>query len=992
MGKIIDYVSILYKNIESQKAKLNQTEDEYEKVQIEYEIKTLEEEIKHTTNVLENAFESKMILEFIKEIVPEDVYNKINNDYNARVNRIKEAYLNQHASMIKSREIIIDGLKKSNPNIEDERDPKHGLYIQTMEEISNIQAEIDNPKFPKQSIFSVMDKKYAEELIKNIAKKAEELKNSEDILENLESFLPIEKSNEGVTYPIEENLTQISRGINTTSEVSKLIYENKELMNELTAFDSKESRDKMYSLVSKIESIVEKKGKKIFAEGVTEYNLEDKYHENDSAFKNIDNQEDLDRIYNDDFNLEYSAYTKHLFTELLEEMNLRNMVPEGGEFKEEGTKCYGFTKFAIARNKFMEAAQAKDFDGEEFEETWKDLTEEMKHIESMYQILDKKLGTSYDAMPTNVDTYRTGFIPRRFKQNVAHNAQLSGLYNTLNFIKSHNLTIQQFMEDPTNALKKAFMEDVDKLKADNVLEGKNKGEALFALADPSFGSAIDIYGYIRTVEFINGIEQNQELKRKNSLVVMGMLNAFGKQKSVVEVGKNFLSYGNIKETLQNVLIAEPVDGKVPYIDCYSQAVGRTGQPAVDGEEFVERIEDRNTGFVVKDNQTSLDKVSKMFLFEETFTNMMLTIKQYKNAVKNPENTGKLQNIQIKDLVVAAQELTAKYLLTHDVKEMNKMYDNVVSDNFLNEMKNFIKDPSLEDMLKGVEVSDMGNPQLETILKNKNSLFARKEKSIAKYVKENVRRQDEAYLRKVKEITNAMDALDKQVDAISKKMGKNAKGQTNEEIEAIGMTQRELMNRLLAAQDERIEELRKDYEKGKITKYFFEKRAEQLSSGNIKDLKNMPPLFKVDDPAYKNYKAFKANYISKLPENEREGKTEEDFKADYKEFMYQARIEKLNYISDRVLADHGMKSAKSLSSENEFTAKSTKLDLNENNYKKEYNQYVKYNTKVAEVKGNEKRQAIIVEDAGNELLAPDTEISAEILEQEATKKFEIDELI
>ena len=141
------------------------------------------------------------------------------------------------------------------------------------------------------------------------------------------------------------------------------------------------------------------------------------------------------------------------------------------------------------------------------------------------------------------------------------------------------------------------------------------------------------------------------------------------------------------------------------------------------------------------------------------------------------------------------------------------------------------------MLNGVEVSDMGNPQLETILKNKNSLFARKEKSIAKYVKENVRRQDEAYLRKVKEITNAMDALDKQVDAISKKMGKNAKGQTNEEIEAIGMTQRELMNRLLAAQDERIEELRKDYEKGKITKYFFEKRAEQLSSGNIKDLKN-----------------------------------------------------------------------------------------------------------------------------------------------------------
>ena len=34
MGKLKDYVSILYKNIESQRVKLNQTEDEYEKVQI----------------------------------------------------------------------------------------------------------------------------------------------------------------------------------------------------------------------------------------------------------------------------------------------------------------------------------------------------------------------------------------------------------------------------------------------------------------------------------------------------------------------------------------------------------------------------------------------------------------------------------------------------------------------------------------------------------------------------------------------------------------------------------------------------------------------------------------------------------------------------------------------------------------------------------------------------------------------------------------------
>ena len=988
MGKITSYINILYKNLAKQKELLSQNNNEFERVDIQYEIISIQEEITNATKTLESLFNGEDIINFAKEVMPEEDYNKVVVTFNEKNESLKQRYEDNLKGLIKSRKTSIDQLKYKSPNFKEEGDPHYPEYQQLLKDIEEYNAQLENPKPPVTSFINLIDQRYIEGMIKKIGEKAEELDNAEELAEQLEAFLPVDKSDKGVQYPVKETLKKITLGINTSYEVKQMIFDNEEEINELTAIDSNASTSKMYSnKISKIEPIVERKGKQIFLEAVKEYKLEDITNFSDHAFSSAETKEQLERVYSDDLKFEYSENTKQLFTELLKEMEYRNMVPEDAKVKEDGSKYYAFAKYAMARNNFVEVTNAQEFNNDEFKDAWSNLDKETKNIEAMYKLIDKKLGTSYEAMPTNVDTFRTSYIPRRFKQNAAHNAQLNGLFITLTLIKSHGLTIEEFMENPAEALKKAVKQDADKLNADKMFKDKTKAEVLFQLADPMYkANSIDVYGYIRAVEFLNGIETDPALKRKNSMITMGLLNGFGKIKSAIESSHSILSYGNISENIRNVFLAEKDEetGEISYNDCYSEQVGRVGADPVEFEEFVGKTYDPKTGLLQKDKPSSLDKVADMYLFEEKFYEMMTIIKQYKNCVKDPQNAGKMQNLSIKKLVTAAQELTAQYILTHDFKEMNQLYDNPIRPGFVKEMTDFIKDPALQTALNGVDVANMGNETLAKMIKNKDSVFAKKEKDINKYIKDVLKVEDNEYINEVNAINKAIDELDKQAERIEKQAGKAGKGKTNDQIEEIAMRQRELTNQLLAAQDRRIEALRLDYEKGRIPKYFYDKRVEQLATGNIKDLGKLPPLFKVDDPDYKNFNTYMRNVVSKIPAAEREGKTEEEFRKDYNEIKYNARIEKSTYLAERALAEKGIRAAKALNSENEFTVKTTKLELNAEAYKNEFDNYKENN--------KDKIISIEVPEASEELLIPNAENVEKVEEISKEKTNEINELI
>ena len=135
MGKLIDYVNRLYKSLERQKELLSETDNEYEKVKIEFEISSLEEEIQNTIDVFENTIENDIIIEFIKKELPEKLFEKTMDAYNSRVERSKKFYIDNNKGIISNAKIKLQQLAYNSPNYKNEDDPKHEYYLQTMEEM-----------------------------------------------------------------------------------------------------------------------------------------------------------------------------------------------------------------------------------------------------------------------------------------------------------------------------------------------------------------------------------------------------------------------------------------------------------------------------------------------------------------------------------------------------------------------------------------------------------------------------------------------------------------------------------------------------------------------------------------------------------------------------------------------------------------------------------------------------------------------------------------
>ena len=140
----------------------------------------------------------------------------------------------------------------------------------------------------------------------------------------------------------------------------------------------------------------------------------------------------------------------------------------------------------------------------------------------------------------------------------------------------------------------------------------------------------------------------------------------------------------------------------------------------------------------------------MDFFQEKYYEALGMIKKYDEMLK--ANPNGIRQVSIKQMVLATQELCAKYLLTHNIERWNKQAiaegsDPIVSDTIVEEFMNFIKNPSLEDALSNVNTEGMENQTLADLVKNKKSLYANKEKTMATFVKT----QESAFIKLFKEI-------------------------------------------------------------------------------------------------------------------------------------------------------------------------------------------------------------------------------------------------
>lgn len=960
MKSVVDYIVRLLGDIKSKEKRLEECSDVYEKVGHKYELDAMKEQLSNAANVLGNAFTREELFELCQGIMPLDVQKNIFEQVDAKNEENKRSYTQHLDRLIEIRQKDIETLFKEDSNCDKETSPIFSKYKSAQEAIKKARQNIEKPNYQKVNIFAYLGPEYYDKYIKKLADNLDKVKDSKDIEKNILSYQVVYKSEETLEYPVKDKLDQMMSKMSVSSDTYNLIKVNYDFINEITAIESNEGTLGLYDYVREIESLVEKTNLNIFVEGAKEKGVEDIVYNNANGFREFDNYETEKRVCNDDLKLDFSDNIKALYSTLLKEMQNTNMLIDDASIEESKDKEYGFTKFLNAKQKIIATINAEHFDEVEFRANLDDLKSEVEKIENIENLIEQNIGTPFESMTTNVDNYRNIMVPRRFKQNLVHNAQINGLYLSLAFVNATGVSIDEFIRNPTEVVKKAFEAEFNKLHIDNQLKSKDKAEAIFALAGGKRFEAVDVYGYIRALLSFSALESDPEKRKHNAVVIAGISTSFAKKKMVLHAGNTFMDTANVSETLQNILLAKPdKTGVISYADCHSSKVEKSNEK---NSEFVSKMSDYKTGYSIKDKETAIDKISKIENFQETYYDMMDVIKKYNVALNNPNNKGVQQNIKMNDLITAAQELCAKYLLTHDIDELDK--------SFQRKAMNFIKNPSLEDTLSAVDTNNMENLSLEKLVKDKKRLLSKKEKDIKSFVNT----QEKAFIKTFKELNKQMDALDKQVDKIASKIGK---GETNTEIETIGMSQRKLLNQLMEAQNARIEGLQKEYEKGMISKYYFEKRVEQVKS--LQNLDKIPPMFKSDDPKYKNFNTYRKNELeakrnslssvkaSNITEQNILGKSNEELLEEYNAVMKEARREKTIYLSDLVLSDNGIKTLKSLSSVNEFAVKSELIQINEQEYKKESDDLIKENEKIKQAL----RHQIIVHEVSDEINYLDT---------------------
>jgi hypothetical protein len=182
-------------------------------------------------------------------------------------------------------------------------------------------------------------------------------------------------------------------------------------------------------------------------------------------------------------------------------------------------------------------------------------------------------------------------------------------------------------------------------------------------------------------------------------------------------------------------------------------------------------------------------------------------------------------------------------------------------------------------------------------------------------------KENRFIQEFERINREIDVLDKQVDKISKRLGK---GETNKAIEDIAAEQQKKFIELRQLQNNRVKELKEDVKNGKISKFYFDKRTEQvLLLDNVKD---KPAMFMCDDKNYKNFKTY-AKEVKKINIKDLSSDKLRLEETQYNLLIQKSLEDKRLYLINNIFADHGLSMRKSINY-NKYEEINIKDNINE----------------------------------------------------------------
>ena len=887
---MLNYINELKNKLELVKSKLNTEENEIKKVEFNVEIINLENKINFCVDLIINKINKEEILNLANiHILPQKLNNALEetNNYNEILIAENIKKLEEQKVVVQK---IINSILDKHPNIDNEEFKETKEY-KDLESFRNNLLELDGyieDENKKKKIFvEYLDVEDKLVLVSKILEKNKDEEKDQELLQEAINYKPRFDLLCNASYPLLDKFKALTENKNDTLAI--YLLENKEIIERLTVVSAKDTVSDHYNnVVTKIENKLGKKRVNDFIYAAKEKGISDIINPQMGQFRDrkVYYNKDNHKRFIDSINeIQSSKETKDKIKKLLKKLDSLEILDESANASESPYKEYGFIIFIKARNAFVDAMNEEPADEEKIRRTLENLKNEENKINEIYQVIKEELGDEYETMPSNVDSYRQTLVPPCFKDNLVINAKFNSLFIMLTFIKEKNLNIDNFVDYPVELARLSLNDHIEKNNIDNILKGKTKTEAILYLTKNNL-KLEDMVKYSRSFELIYKSEKNPEYQIENEITSVSF-SAYGSDVNrVIIMGSDYFNCNQI-ETLQNIFMAKEDEfGKIPYLDCH---VTRLGIQT-----------DTKTNLALDEKETVVDKIKADKNIENTFYEAINTLKEFVKEKGIPKSIN-YNSMDANKMLESVQILAAKIIVTLDLKY--KTSQEGYTDKFIEDLHTIIEDYKKIEDLQGINfrVNKNNKHKMIDIVNDRYKLIKDYEKTMID--EQNVK--EDRFIQEFTRINKEIDLLDKQVDKISKKLGK---GETNQAIEDIAALQQSKFIELRKLQNDRIKELKEDVRNGKISKYYFDLRTEQVLL--LENIKDRPAMFMCDDKNYKNFKTYikevKKINIKDLSSNELH--LEEN---KYNLLIQKSLEDKRLYLINNVFADEKLSMRKSI---------------------------------------------------------------------------------
>lgn len=540
---------------------------------------------------------------------------------------------------------------------------------------------------------------------------------------------------------------------------------------------------------------------------------------------------------------------KNALRHIISFMDESGMLKYGGTSGEAGSKAYGFTQIAHAHNALVAAISSDD--PEKIKEARSNYETAVENMRRVFSMIEEELHPTTDNLIGNVSSYRETWVPAEFKNNLAHNAIASGIYNLAVSLQGNGISLEELLNDPKETIYNTMIGYASQSTPNDRLSVQSFSESVLdVIKGTEKRSTYPAGGVARNTEFLTQLTFGTPEYGQNILSAMALASYDAYILNLSQRSNPASTFGYLSEkgyeTLANIFLVNEEDRDYNKLRAFEATTvdGFRKIPPFDSANYIQNHK--------LDPSVIVDRI-------------MTTARELHDRV-NPNNSKGITDSEMKSLIQGAQTAAYEFLMintTPDTPKDKEAYK------------------TLQQMIDKPErvFADYMSKSLTADIK-KNRSVSGKIKDAAVRGKEalnnariEARKAESVYNEKANELQDRIASLTENIN----------KDGNSENLTAELNAAKASFDALKKEEAARLES---EYLNGKLTKDYLENRRENILRAEHE--KSVP--FGVSECP--SFKKFKAQYANELKAGEL---TSEDVKFFYDRLIETAKVEENKFI-------------------------------------------------------------------------------------------------